>query len=328
MLKQKALTVIIAFMMVLALTPVLNGETAYSISINLSYDLTSNTGIMEIVLDIYDSSNTTMFEIPLMFLGEQAVFSIINITATPEAGTLIYEYNEFGKVLKLITYNTTRVTTWLVAENVTENYAPGVYGFFLDLEGFADIGSASFNLYIYGSHEITVENLGVGSYNGTVYYSNSFTVLQINRPGLYFILILTNIEQIPPTQPSPASGFDISIAVTVILLAIGASGVFVYLWRRRMSVELEAVATRDLLTDEVVRDIIMVLGKAGDKGLQQSELVNLTGRPKSSVSRRIKKLEDEGYVNVVRSGKYNYLRLTDKGLEAFRKIASKERRND
>lgn len=328
MFNQKILAVMIAFTLVSAFTPVFNGEAAYSISINLSYDLLSNIGLMEIVLDIPDSSNTTMFEIPLTFIGEDAWFNIVNITATPEAGSLIYEYNEHDKILRLIALNTTRATAWLIAENITDNYAPGVYGFFLNLEEFAGAGSASFKLYVYGSHGVMVENLGGKTYNGTVYYSDSFTILQIDRPGLYFVLLLTNIEERPVNQPSSAIGFNTIIAVIVALLAVGASAVLIYLWRRRVSIEFEPVATRDLLTDEVVRDILMALGKAGDKGLQQSELVSLTGRPKSSISRRIKKLEDEGYVSVLRSGKYNYLRLTEKGFEAFKKIASKEKRND
>jgi DNA-binding MarR family transcriptional regulator len=38
------------------------------------------------------------------------------------------------------------------------------------------------------------------------------------------------------------------------------------------------------------------------------------------VSRRIKRLSEEGYVEVVRSGKYNVIRLTDKGWEVYSKL--------
>jgi uncharacterized membrane protein len=46
----------------------------------------------------------------------------------------------------------------------------------------------------------------------------------------------------------------------------------------------------------------------------------VTGLPKSSVSRRIRRLEEEGFVEVKRVGKYNYVFLTNKGLELAKKI--------
>ncbi len=327
MLKQLTLTILIISMVSLISTPTSYGDSIYSINIELFYDVLSNTGLMEIRVDIYDSFNITMLEIPLTFLGEEAGLFLTNVSAFPETGSLIYEYDEYNRVLKVITSNVSRVSAWFTVENIAENYAPGVYGFLLSLEEFAGTGSLRFSMNVYGSCDITVENLLDKAYNGTVYFSEPFTLLILERPGLYFILITMRIEEQTMNQPSSVLNNYILLIGTII--GVGAAGSLLFLWRRRRaSIELEAVATRDLLSDEVVRDILLVLGRAGDKGLQQSELVNLTGRPKSSVSRRIKKLEDEGYVNVVRAGKYNYLRLTDKGYEAFRKIASKEKKNE
>ncbi|WP_424155239.1 helix-turn-helix transcriptional regulator [Thermosphaera aggregans] len=308
-------------------TPVSHGESTYSVNIELFYDILANTGLMEIRVHISDSSSVTMLEIPLTFLGERVGVLVINVSASPETGSLIYEHDEYSRVLKVITSNVTRVSAWFTVENIAENYAPGIYGFFLSLVEFANASSLRFSMNVYGSYDITVENLLDRAYNGTAYFSNPFTLLILDRPSLYFILITMRIEEQTPNQPSPLLSNYFLLIGTIIGVGVAGSLLFLW-WRRRASLELEAVAARDLLNDEVARDIILALGRAGDKSLQQSELVNITGRPKSSVSRRIKKLEEEGYVNVVRAGKYNYLRLTDKGYEAFRKVASKEKKNE
>jgi len=327
MLKQLSLVILIVSVVSLVHTPVSHGESTYSVNIELFYDILSNTGLMEIRVHISDYSSVTMLEIPLTFLGEGVGVFVINISAFPETGSLIYEYDEYSRVLKVITSNATRVSAWFTVENIAENYAPGVYGFFLSLVEFANASSLRFSMNVYGSYDITVENLLDRAYNGTVYFSNPFTLLILDLPSLYFILITMRIEEQTPNQPSPILNNYFLLIGTIIGVGVAGSLLFLW-WRRKASLELEAVAARDLLNDEVAGDIILALGRAGDKGLQQSELVNITGRPKSSVSRRIKKLEEEGYVNVARAGKYNYLRLTDKGYEAFRKVASKEKKNE
>ncbi|MFZ8791884.1 MAG: helix-turn-helix transcriptional regulator [Thermosphaera aggregans] len=327
MLKQLSLVILIVSLFSLVHTPVSHGESTYSVNIELFYDILANTGLMEIRVHISDSSSVTMLEIPLTFLGERVGVLVINVSASPETGSLIYEHDEYSRVLKVITSNVTRVSAWFTVENIAENYAPGIYGFFLSLVEFANASSLRFSMNVYGSYDITVENLLDRAYNGTAYFSNPFTLLILDRPSLYFILITMRIEEQTPNQPSPLLSNYFLLIGTIIGVGVAGSLLFLW-WRRRASLELEAVAARDLLNDEVARDIILALGRAGDKSLQQSELVNITGRPKSSVSRRIKKLEEEGYVNVVRAGKYNYLRLTDKGYEAFRKVASKEKKNE
>ena len=327
MLKQLSLVILIVSLVSLVHTPVSHGESTYSVNIELFYDILANTGLMEIRVHISDSSSVTMLEIPLTFLGERVGVLVINVSASPETGSLIYEHDEYSRVLKVITSNVTRVSAWFTVENIAENYAPGIYGFFLSLVEFANASSLRFSMNVYGSYDITVENLLDRAYNGTAYFSNPFTLLILDRPSLYFILITMRIEEQTPNQPSPLLSNYFLLIGTIIGVGVAGSLLFLW-WRRRASLELEAVAARDLLNDEVARDIILALGRTGDKSLQQSELVNITGRPKSSVSRRIKKLEEEGYVNVVRAGKYNYLRLTDKGYEAFRKVASKEKKNE
>ena len=327
MLKQLSLVILIVSLFSLVHTPVSHGESTYSVNIELFYDILANTGLMEIRVHISDSSSVTMLEIPLTFLGERVGVFVINVSASPETGSLIYEHDEYSRVLKVITSNVTRVSAWFTVENIAENYAPGIYGFFLSLVEFANASSLRFSMNVYGSYDITVENLLDRAYNGTAYFSNPFTLLILDRPSLYFILITMRIEEQTPNQPSPLLSNYFLLIGTIIGVGVAGSLLFLW-WRRRASLELEAVAARDLLNDEVARDIILALGRTGDKSLQQSELVNITGRPKSSVSRRIKKLEEEGYVNVVRAGKYNYLRLTDKGYEAFRKVASKEKKNE
>lgn len=306
-----------------------HGEVSYGISLTLIYDVTLNSGIMELKLEIRDAAAPTLFEIPLYFLGEEATFSVINLSYTPLEGYVIYEYNESTRILEIMASNISSFSAWILVENMLEEYAPGVYGFFLDLNNFSNAGATSLSMYFYGNYDVIVENLSGGSYGGNVFFSSPFTLLQIERPGAYFVLLKIKLEENTTTMPiQQHEGFFPILLLIATLLVGGSAGVVFVIWRRNYSIRLETVSARDILSDEVVRDIILALGRAGEKGLQQSELVNITGRPKSSISRRIKRLEDEGLVDVVRAGKYNYLKLTDKGFETYRKIASREKRNE
>jgi uncharacterized membrane protein len=79
----------------------------------------------------------------------------------------------------------------------------------------------------------------------------------------------------------------------------------------------------DYTRDDATRLIIRALKDAGEKGLLQSEIARITGLPKSSISRRVRRLEEEGFVEVKRVGKYSYVYLTSKGLDLAKKILGK-----
>ncbi len=63
----------------------------------------------------------------------------------------------------------------------------------------------------------------------------------------------------------------------------------------------------------------LILEKIASKSMTISELARETGLSKSTVWRRIRKLEKEGYVKTRGEGKYTYIEITDKGRSALGK---------
>lgn len=89
---------------------------------------------------------------------------------------------------------------------------------------------------------------------------------------------------------------------------------------RRSRLEIITIPSRDLLSDNVMREIIMVIGGSGDEGIKQSSLASILGKPKSTISRKVRRLHEEGYVEIIRKGKANILKLTEKGWEAYNRL--------
>lgn len=118
-------------------------------------------------------------------------------------------------------------------------------------------------------------------------------------------------------------GIPILVSFIIILLVI----VYVVL-RRIARVEVETISPGDLFSDETTREIILIVGDAGEKGVKQSELVKTTGRPKSTISRRIKRLSEDGLVEIIRAGKYNIIVLTNRGREVYQQLKSGQMKNE
>lgn len=74
--------------------------------------------------------------------------------------------------------------------------------------------------------------------------------------------------------------------------------------KRRSEVILETAP----LIDEKDRQILEVLRKLGGEA-SQTTIVRYTGLPKSTISRKVKKLEKLGYIKVIRKGKINILKI-------------------
>ncbi|RLG76659.1 MAG: hypothetical protein DRO23_00290 [Thermoprotei archaeon] len=62
------------------------------------------------------------------------------------------------------------------------------------------------------------------------------------------------------------------------------------------------------LIDEKDRQILEVLRKLGGEAAQTT-VVKYTGLPKSTISRKIKKLEKLGYIKVIKRGRVNILKI-------------------
>jgi len=73
--------------------------------------------------------------------------------------------------------------------------------------------------------------------------------------------------------------------------------------------EAGALMTRGL--DDVDRLILETLERNGGEMLQ-SELMRATGLPKTTIWRHVRRLAEQGYIEVIREGKANRLRLKKK----------------
>ena len=128
---------------------------------------------------------------------------------------------------------------------------------------------------------------------------------------------IPTIPQATPIRPSEEARLINTVALIIGIIIGAIVAVVLYYSFRRKTIIIESV---DHLRDKTSLLIIEALGKAGKNGLVQTDISKSTNLPKSSVSRRIKRLEKEGYIAVRKSGKYNYITLTDKGWELYEKI--------
>ncbi len=113
--------------------------------------------------------------------------------------------------------------------------------------------------------------------------------------------------------------------ITSLLIIAGVAIVILILFYiiRRMreeTIEIESISPTDILSDSLIRDIIIVVGDSGDKGIRQNKLVSILQKPKSTVSRKIKRLYEYGYVIVKRAGRSNVILLTEKGWSTYKRL--------
>jgi len=66
------------------------------------------------------------------------------------------------------------------------------------------------------------------------------------------------------------------------------------------------------LLDDKDKQILEVLRKFGGE-VAQTIVVKYTGLPKSTISRKIRKLEKMGYIKVIRKGRMNILKIVKEG---------------
>ncbi len=113
--------------------------------------------------------------------------------------------------------------------------------------------------------------------------------------------------------------------LTSLLIIVGVVVVILILFYiiRRMheeTIEIESISPTDILSDSLIRDIIIVVGDAGEEGIRQNKLVSILQKPKSTVSRKIKRLHEYGYVIVKRAGRSNVILLTEKGWSTYKRL--------
>jgi len=293
-----------------------------SVEYTVFYDPFDNTGVLRVDVSISATSGQVVsVELPVKVFIDSSL-EYINSTVSPTSASLVVDYDDSTGYLSIMAENASSITVFFSVTNLTYESSPGSYIATLDLLDYSGwSGKISVELYLTGVFNATVYPRGAEYSVGIL---NNVTYVKIEEPAMYFMVFTVPINT-PGTGAPSGARYDLFMVLVITILVVVAGIAVLLLWRMRRGVGLEKISATDVLSDPVARTIIRALGEAGENGLTQAELTSKTGIPKSSISRRVRRLEEEGYLAVARAGKYNYLRLTSKGWEAYRKIVEKKK---
>jgi len=275
------------------------------------YDPRSNEGIIEVRANI-NLDELAYLEIPLSVFSEDTEFKFINYTSSGDL--LVVGLNTTESGITVLASGTGELRVILQVTSLVEEVGVGVYSLIVDTETLYNItSSVRVEIFFIGKYNVSVNTIRVSSNTSRL---DNTTHLVLDGFGLGFVILMPIVEIQQEEQP-----LQVHILWSVLIIAIGVlvvgGVVFYFLRRKRVVLTIEKL---DYLSDSNYRAIIRVLGDSGNRGLLQADIAAKTGLPKSTVSRRVRRLEEEGLVTIKRSGKYNYVYLTDRGLEVYRKI--------
>ncbi len=293
--------------------------------------------------------NLTVLYIPLISSDITNISSPIR--AYGENGrNLSAQYIPINKTIEVLAINTSYIELQYVPLNLITPIGIGTYELDISL-GYEGVGQVSGRIIVPRDYEVFV--VGVGDYSVE---RNDLVTITLHEPENYTIILMKNFTPVittptvpsettpttpytqtgetpqtqstptttQPGQPETTMGNWLP-AIIAIIVAIAIIAVVLYLMRgRREEIVIETVSPTDILSDDVIRDILLVVGDAGEKGIAQNRLVSIIGKPKSTISRKIRRLSEAGYVDVERAGRSNIIRLTGKGWEVYRKLKSGE----
>ncbi|MEM2024880.1 MAG: hypothetical protein QXW94_01135 [Desulfurococcaceae archaeon] len=273
-----------------------------SIRYFIAYNPLEGRGILEV------SAQLTLEEpswvvIPIGIFGDQARINLLNYTwSNLLIGGLNFQ-NDINEIYAFIAGNGT-LTMYFSVSALFEETGIGAYVALIDTTDLASTANnAVVELLLPG--EFNIEQ-SLTRRNATVSVIKEKNYTRVSLNGFSELLIIAFIPMAePPASTPPSSQAPLIIAGAII--AVGAISFAAYYFRRRGKILVERV---DYLYDSASRTILKALGEAGAKGLTQAEIVKETGLPK-----------DDGIVAVKRVGKYNYISLTDKGYDLYRRIA-------
>lgn len=284
-----------------------------AVSYYVVYDPIEGSGIIEVNASIA-LERPDWVVIPVAIFGDQAKINLLNYSWK---GLLVGGVNfdkESGNVYAYIVGDGL-LTMYFSADDLFDEAGLGAYVALIDTTDLAGL-ARSVNVEILLPGEFNIESV-LTKKNATFSVSkeNNCTIINISGFTQLFIIASIKMVEAPSTTPQP---LQTSLIVLIVVLVGGAiSLVVLYYIKKRSRVLIERV---DYLYDDISRAILKVLGEAGGLGLTQAEIVKATGLPKSSISRRVKRLEEDGIVVIKRVGKYNYISLTSRGLDLYKKI--------
>ncbi|MEM0045077.1 MAG: winged helix-turn-helix transcriptional regulator [Desulfurococcaceae archaeon] len=281
------------------------------------YDPLENEGLLEVVVTM-NSEEPSWLSMPVNIFGETVQLRFQNYSYTGDIVLGGVNYAEDQDLVEALTYGRGALELYFTIRDLTVEASIGVFEIYVDTTILAPLTrNVTVEIVIPGKYELESTTI-LGETRLSVSKEQKSTKLYITGIGEHVVTLYTYLEeQGPAAQYWPTGLTYIAIAITVG----SASTLLAYyvLRRKKVSVIVERVD----YADNVTRAILKALKEAGDRGLVQSEIVRITGLPKSSVSRRIRRLEEEGFIEVKRAGKYNVIHLTSKGLELSKKLLDK-----
>ncbi len=271
-----------------------------------------------------------------------AILVLSNVVEGAEKLYILNAVNERGAVLP---FNAINATTFevMVSDANTLNIT------YIPLNAFEELGygiySITVNLELYGGvvknciiripsdYEPLVTSVGRYSISKV----NDVIEIQLLDPQSYSIIMFSGFIEPPTTPPStpppttetqaaPLGGIPLELIAGLTAGTAAIALIVLYLFKRRAhkdAVSIEEVSPRDIMSDDVMKDIIYAVGRAGENGLPQVKLVKLLEKPKSTISRKLKRLSENNYIVIERSGKINIVKLTNKGWSIYKSLSSK-----
>jgi len=298
--------------------------TVSSIIVDLYYNLDTNTGYVNQTVVFGKEGSFRTVVIPLLKPPEKGQYDVISIV-NDQGIELFFQVNE-NATITVYTNNSKIVKIDYVIYNYADELAPGLYVFYMDLMEYSITEYIQVSILLSGDYKVVdiepTEGVSYKALNGNL-------EIVINKPLVYFIaLSLITLSENNTTSTGGGqipciNGSALLIPALAIVAIIAIAGTVYYIISRRRGIEVEELPP-SVLEDETSKKIIELTGDSGEEGIRQSKLVSLTGRPKSSISRRIRRLAEEGYVEIIRKGKFNIIRLTSKGFEVYKDIKKRK----
>jgi Uncharacterized membrane-associated protein/domain len=295
---------------------VANAQTVNSIYYRVFYDPMENAGLLEVRITI-SAVNTAWFYIPLQVFGEGVVFEYLGYNYTSELKPLGVNYDEAEYLVEVQAQGMGDLLLYFNISNLLEQTGLTDYTLYLDTTELKYLTrNTTVEITLPGIFEQETIRIR-GEVEVSTIKSTNITQLLIKGFGELISTLYMQFEEVTTTQTSQRVSWIPVLIIVAIAVALAMFLLIYYFTRRKPGIVVEHI---DYTRDQASILIIKALRNSGIKGLTQAEISKVTGLPKSSVSRRIRRLEEEGFVEVKRVGKYNYVFLTNKGLELAKKI--------
>ena len=342
---------VIAFLL-LSVLSILVATNVYSqgvgikkISFYVETDPSTNMSYVVTVVELTEYINSGVVSVPI--INDVEYVYPLKAYGSSEAQNFSVTYNESTRSFEILVYNTSVINIEYIAYGLF--YESGFESYSADIDLVYE-GISNVYMEVKMPSEYTVMVITAGEYSVGV--EDGKRVVKLYTPDTYIVVASRTEEPtIPtapptttqPTTPTTATGPGAStsssapsntttptpvsplnyLALTGVLLAIIAIVAAVLFIRRRGGgVEVEHVSPTDIFSDDINREIILTIGSEGERGIQQNRLVNVLGKPKSTISRKLRRLRELGYITIERAGRSNIIRLTKKGYEAYKKLKS------